>query len=83
MSESGEGLVDAEARIRERIEEHEQERKHRRGGIQKNPEQFRMAESLRLARAQLERQSAATVHPVRKQQIAQAIAEIEKRLSGS
>jgi hypothetical protein len=34
-----------------------------------------------LAKAELERQAATTVHPVRKQQIQAAIAEIEKRLS--
>ena len=38
-------------------------------------------ESLRLARAELERQSGSTTHPVRKQQIQAAIAEIDKRLA--
>ena len=82
MGDSGEGLVDAEARIQERIEERESERQ-RRGAAQPavNPEKVRELESLRLARAELERQASATAHPVRKQQIQAAIAEIEQRLA--
>jgi hypothetical protein len=41
----------------------------------------RELESLRLAKAELERQAAATAHPVRRQQIQAAIAEIDKRLA--
>ena len=44
-----------------------------------DPERTRAIESLRLARAELERQSDATTHPVRKQQIQAALAEIDKR----
>ena len=82
MGDSGEGLVDADARIQERIEERESERR-RRGGSRApvDPERVRQLESLRLAKAELERQAEATVHPVRKQQIQAAIAELEKRLS--
>jgi hypothetical protein len=42
MGDSGEGLVDADARIQERIEERESERK-RRGGAQPaiNPDRVR------------------------------------------
>jgi hypothetical protein len=82
MGDSGEGLVDADARIQERIDERESERK-RRASAQPamNPERVRELESLRLAKAELERQASATVHPVRKQQIQAAIAEIEKRLT--
>ena len=46
-----------------------------------NPDKVRELESLRLARAELERQAAATAHPVRRQQIQAAIAEIDKRLA--
>ena len=82
MGDSGEGLVDADARIQERIEERESERKRRAGSkVPIDPERVRQLESLRLAKAELERQAAATVHPVRKQQIQAAIAELEKRLS--
>ena len=82
MGDSGEGLVDADARIQERIDERESERK-RRGSAQPavNPEKVRELESLRLARAELERQAGATAHPVRKQQINAAMAEIDKRLA--
>ena len=84
MGDSGEGLVDADARIQERIEERESERK-RRGTAQPapNPERVRELESLRLAKSELERQAAATPHPVRKQQIQAAIAEIDKRLAAT
>lgn len=82
MGDAGEGLVDADARIQEQMEEREAERK-RRAGAQPalDPERTRELESLRLARAELERQSSATSHPVRKQQIQAAIAEIDKRLA--
>jgi hypothetical protein len=82
MGDSGEGLVDADARIQERIEERESERKRRgAAGPPSDPEKVRELESLRLAKAELERQAAATAHPVRRQQIQAAIAEIEKRIS--
>ena len=67
MGDSGEGLVDAEARIQEQIEEREAERRRRSGGGPKiDPEKVREIESLRLAKSNLERQSEATTHPVRK-----------------
>jgi hypothetical protein len=83
MGDSGEGLVDADARIQEQMEERESERR-RRALLQPkiDPERVRQIESLRLARAELERQSGSTTHPIRKQQIKAAIAEIDKRLSG-
>ena len=84
MGDSGEGLVDAESRIQERMEEREAERKRRSGGpAPVNPERARELESLRLAKSNLERQAAATEHPVRQQQIQLAIAEIDKRLAAS
>jgi hypothetical protein len=81
MGDSGEGLVDAESRIQERMEEREADR--RRAGAHGtigDPEKVREQESLKLARAELTRQAGATTHPVRKKQIAAAIAEIDKRL---
>jgi hypothetical protein len=81
MGDSGEGLVDAEARIQERMEEREADRRRRSGGKPAvDPEKARAVESLKLARAELTRQAEATTHPVRKKQIAAALAEIEKRL---
>jgi hypothetical protein len=84
MGDSGEGLVDAEARIQERMEELEAERRKRTGGKPAvNPERARELESLRLAKSNLERSAEATAHPVRKQQIKLAIEEIEKRLAAA
>jgi hypothetical protein len=84
MGDSGEGLVDADARIQEQMEEREAERRRRTSGQPAlDPEKVRQVESLRLAKAELERQSSATTHPVRKQQIQAAIAEIDKRLAAS
>ena len=84
MGDSGEGLVDADARIQEQIEEREAERRRRTSGQPAvDPERVRQVESLRLAKAELERQSGSTTHPVRKQQIQAAIAEIDKRLTAT
>ncbi len=82
MSDSGEGLVDAEARLQERLQEREDEKKRLAATVKEiDPERRRQLESLRLARAELVRQAEVTQHPVRKQQIAQAIAELDRRLS--
>jgi hypothetical protein len=81
MGDSGEGLVDAEARIQEQIEEREQERRRRGSPAPPiNPEQVRELEALRLAKSNLQRQQEATAHPIRKQQIQLALDEIDKRL---
>ena len=82
MGDAGEGLVDSEARIQERRDEIERERAERNRTAPANPEAERAAESLRLARAELERQLNATTHERRRAQIAQAIAEIDRRLDG-
>ena len=81
MSDSGEGLVDAEARLQEQIDAREAERQRRASGPVKDPEKVRALESLRLARTDLQRQLDAASHPVRKQQLEQAIAEIDRRLA--
>ena len=80
MSDAGEGLVDAEARLQERMEERQRERAAQSHKPTDNPERVRLIESLRLARTELERQSAATEHPVRRNQIAMALAELDRRL---
>ena len=81
MGDAGEGLVDAEARIQERMEELEAERRRRGGGKKVDPEKAREVESLKLARLNLQTQAEAATHPVRKQQIELSIAEIDKRLT--
>ena len=82
MGDSGEGLVDAESRIQERMEEREADRRRSSGQAPvADPEKVREKESLKLARAELTRQAEATTHPVRKAQIEAAIVEIDKRLT--
>jgi len=46
----------------------------------RDPEQVRAMESLRLARTELERQLTATTHERRRAQLADAIAEVDRRL---
>ena len=82
MGDAGEGLIDADSRIQERMEELERERATRRAKDVRDPEQVRALESLRLARTELEAQLAATVHERRRAQIAQAIDEIDRRMAG-
>ena len=53
----------------------------RRGPKVEDPEKHRATESLKLARADMERQLALTAHPVRKDQIAAALKEIDKKLA--
>jgi hypothetical protein len=82
MGDSGEGLVDAESRIQERMEEREADRRRSSGQARVvDPDKVRQQESLKLARAELTRQAEATTHPVRRKQIDAAIAEIDKRLT--
>jgi hypothetical protein len=81
MGDAGEGLVDAEYRLAERMEEREQEkRKARQSAKSGDPERARQLESLRLARTEMQRQLAVTVHAARKQQLGQAIAELDRRI---
>lgn len=81
MGDAGEGLIDADARIQERMEELERERQQQTGKTIKNPEQAQALESLRLARTELERQLEATTNERRKAQIRQAIEEIDRRVA--
>ena len=81
MGDAGEGLVDAESRLAERMEEREQEkRKAKQAGKGGDPEKQRQLESFRLARTEMERQLEATTHDARKQQLQQAIAELDRRI---
>ena len=59
MGDAGEGLIDQDSRIQERMEELERERATRRAKDTRDPEQVRALESLRLARRELEAQLAA------------------------
>jgi hypothetical protein len=82
MGDAAEGLIDADARLQERMEELEQSRQSARNKRPRvDPERVRALESLRLARVELQRQLELTAHPARREQIGQAIAEIERRLA--
>jgi len=84
MGDAGEGLVDAESRVQERLEELAREREERpRAKDVRDPETVRAIESLRLARAELERQLNATMHERRKAVLRDAIAEVDKRIAAA
>ena len=82
MGDAGEGLVDAESRLAERMEEREQEkRKSRQTAKGGDPEKARQIESLKLARTETQRQLDTTAHEARKKQLGQALAELDKRIA--
>ena len=81
MGDAGEGLIDADSRIQERMEELERERAKAQLRAVRDPEAVRQLESLRLARTELERQLSATSHERRRAQIGQAMAEIDRRMA--
>ncbi len=80
MGDAGEGLVDAEDRFRQHLAEREQE-KERRGVVPQDPERMKKLQSLQLARAELERQQAVTQSAIRREQIRQALADLDRRLT--
>ena len=81
MADAGEGLIDAQNRIQERMDEREEERARRAmPQTAYDPEQLRRAESLRLAYTELSRQLEATTHIARRQQLTSALAELERQL---
>ncbi|HUE87857.1 MAG TPA: hypothetical protein VMO26_17430 [Vicinamibacterales bacterium] len=83
MGDAGEGLIDADTRLQERMDELEEERKAARNKRPvEDPEKARQRESLKLARTEMQQQLARTEHPARKSQIELALVEIDKRLSG-
>ena len=81
MGDAGEGLIDAQNRIQERMDEREEERARRaRRPGDRDPEQLRRAESLRLAHTELSRQLQATAHTARRQQLTSALAELKRQI---
>ncbi len=80
MGDAGEGLIDAESRIQERLEEIEQSRAEKRDRKAPNPEAAQAVETLRLAQVELRNQLGATTHQNRRTQISAALAEIERRI---
>ena len=83
MGDAGEGLIDADARIQERMEEAERERKQANAKAVRDPEKVRALESIRLARKELERQLAATTNEARRTQLLKAIEELDRRTAAA
>jgi hypothetical protein len=83
MGDAGEGLIDADAKIQERMEELLLSRAQSRRPAVKNPEQVRELESLELARKEMSRQLENTTHEARRTQIASALAEIDRRIAAA
>jgi membrane protein involved in colicin uptake len=81
MGDSGEGLIDNEAKIQERIDELQRDRERARKPRIANPELARQLESLQLARKEIVRALATTTHARRKAQLTAALDDIEKRIS--
>ena len=81
MGDAGEGLIDAESRIQERMEELERHRLETRTPEVRDPEAVQALESLRLARVELQRQLDSTAHERRRAQIVQALADIDARMA--
>jgi hypothetical protein len=80
MGDSGEGLVDNEARIQERMDQLKADRDTAKKPKLKNPEQIRKLESLRLARIEMDRQLQNSTNPARKNQIQKAIEDLDRQL---
>jgi hypothetical protein len=81
MGDSGEGLIDQDSRIQERMEELARARAERGAAEVKDPEAVREMESLRLGRTELERQLESTTHDRRRTQLTQAIADVDKKIA--
>lgn len=81
MGDAGEGLVDAESRIAERMEELERARFEKHAGEVRDPEAVRTLESLRLARTEFDRQLNNPAYERRKASIKQALAELDRRIA--
>lgn len=81
MGDAAEGLIDADLRIQERMEELEQERRaQRKQGPTKDPVKVRELESCRLAQIEMRRQLETATHPARREQIVAAVAELDRRM---
>jgi hypothetical protein len=80
MGDAGEGLVDAESRIQERLEELAREKADRQAGPVADPEAERERASLRLARTALQVQLDTANDPRRRAQLTQAVADLDKKL---
>jgi hypothetical protein len=83
MGDAGEGLIDADARIQERMEELQLSRAQARRPVVKNPEQVRALESLKLARKDMAAQLETTTRDARRRQLAEAVAELDRQIEAA
>ncbi len=81
MGDAGEGLVDNDSKIQERMEEMQKSREKASQPAVENPELLRKIESLQLARKEMVNQLEKTTHEARKTQINAALAEIDRRIA--
>jgi hypothetical protein len=81
MGDSGEGLVDNESRIQERMEELQRSREDARKPKTRNPQLVRQLESLRLARKEMARQLDISTHEGRRNQLAAALEDLDRRIA--
>ena len=81
MGDSGEGLVDSESRIQERIDALNADRANARKAPVQNPEERRKIESLKLARTEMEQQLKRTTVEARRAQISKALSEIDRQIA--
>ena len=82
MGDAGEGIVDAQSRIQERLEELQREAEQKtRKRPTIDPETARQLESLKLARIQLERQLQAAASTPRRTQLEAALNDLDARIA--
>jgi hypothetical protein len=81
MGDSGEGLIDAESRIQERMEELQASRSQSNEPAKDDPERFLRLGSLNLVRTQLSRQLESATHETRRKQLTDAITDIDHRIT--
>jgi hypothetical protein len=81
MGDSGEGLVDANSRLEERMEEIQENRLMAKQQVPDlDPERIRAIESIRLAKIDLERQLANTAHEAQRLYLVNVLAELDRRI---
>jgi hypothetical protein len=78
MGDAGEGLVDADARIQELIDQRDADRRAKANTVIVDAQAAERAYSKELVRASLKQQLADATHPVRRAQLEAAIKDIEK-----
>jgi hypothetical protein len=81
MGDAGEGLVDSEGKIQERLDEMKANRERAKRPETENPEQLEKINSLKLARLEVARQLENAKHPARRTQLTGALAEIDRRIA--